>query len=92
MGLSIREALKFGELALKKANIVNYKNEAREILENLLKKTPEELFLIKEKNISETNNVACIKKLKSELVECLFNILQRWAIFTPELFMSQKEC
>ena len=44
MGLSIQAALKFGELALKKANIKNYKNEAREILENLLKKTPEEFF------------------------------------------------
>jgi len=64
MGLTTREALKFGALALKKANIVNYKNEAREILENLLKKTPEELFLIKEKNISETNNVAFIKRIK----------------------------
>ena len=64
MGLTTREALKFGELALKKANIVNYKNEAREILENLLKKTPEKLFLIKEKSMSETNNVAFIKRIK----------------------------
>ena len=64
MGLSIQAALKFGELALKKANIKNYKNEAREILENLLKKTPEEFFLMRDKSISKTNNIAFIKKVK----------------------------
>tara|TARA_B110000008_G_scaffold250374_1_gene263674 strand:- start:211 stop:402 length:192 start_codon:yes stop_codon:yes gene_type:complete len=47
MGLTTQEALKFGELALKKANIVNYKNEAREILENLLKKNTRGTFFNK---------------------------------------------
>ena len=45
MVFTITRALQEGEQILKNAGIKNYKIEAREILENLLKKSFEEIFI-----------------------------------------------
>jgi len=64
MNFSLESVLKDGQIMLKKAGIENYANEAKEIIENLLDKTPEEVFLIKDTLIDNKIRRNFLKKIK----------------------------
>ena len=63
MVFTITRALQEGEQILKNAGIKNYKIEAREILENLLKKSFEEIFIQKDMSLKKQTKELFFKKI-----------------------------
>ena len=72
MNHSIGSVLMKGAGILKKSKIVNFKQEANELLESLLNRSPEEIFLSKEKSLSNKLQEAFFKRIgRRELGEPL---------------------
>ena len=63
MNHSIGSVLIKGAGILKKSNVVNFKQEANELLERLLNRSPEEIFLSKEKSLSNKLQEAFFKRI-----------------------------
>ena len=74
---SISNALQKGEQILKSAGIKNYKIEAREILENLLKMSFEEIFIQKD------------MFLKKQIKELFFKGIYRRKIGEPIQYITK---
>ena len=63
MNHSIGSVLMKGAGILKKSKIVNFKQEANELLESMLNRSPEEIFLSKEKSLSNKLQEAFFKRI-----------------------------